>query len=107
MFGFCQDDVARTLPQTGGVIRRRVVVRGVVQGVGYRWWCVREAARLGVAGWVRNLPTGAVELVAEGEADAVGRLVAWASSGPSSARVSSVEVAEEPPEGLDWFRVEE
>jgi len=41
-------------------------VRGVVQGVGFRWSCVREAERLGVAGWVRNLPTGEVEIVAEG-----------------------------------------
>jgi acylphosphatase len=87
------------------VIRRRVVVRGAVQGVGFRWSCVREAGRLGVAGWVRNLPTGEVEIVAEGDDDAVGRLVAWARRGPSGARVDGVDVREEPPEGEWGFRV--
>lgn len=89
-----------------GVVRRRVVVWGVVQGVGFRWHCAREAARLGVAGRVRNLGSGDVEIVAEGEVDAVDRLVAWARRGPSGAEVMGLEVVDEEPQGLAGFRVE-
>jgi len=57
------------------VIRRRVVVHGLVQGVFFRDTCRRLAEQYGVAGWVRNLPDGRVEAVFEGPADAVCRLV--------------------------------
>jgi acylphosphatase len=86
------------------VIRRRMVVHGRVQGVGFRWSCIREADRLGVRGWVRNRPDGTVEAVAEGEVDAVERFVEWLRTGPRPARVDRVEVADEPVEGLDAFR---
>lgn len=82
-----------------------MVVRGVVQGVGYRWACVREAERLGVSGWVRNLADGGVELAAEGPPDAVDAMVAWARRGPSAARVRSLDVVEESPEGARGFVV--
>lgn len=85
--------------------RRRIVVRGTVQGVGYRWSCRREAVRLGVAGWVRNRPDGAVEIVVEGPADAVDALTRWARRGPSSARVDDVETVDETPEGEQGFDV--
>jgi len=88
------------------VIRRRVVVHGDVQGVGYRYSCARQAEELGVRGWVRNRPDGSVELVAEGEPDAVERLVAWTRNGPRHATVSRVDVADEPPEGLPGFQIE-
>lgn len=52
----------------------------------------REARRLGLTGWVRNRPDGAVELVAEGEEDRLKELQAWAQHGPSIARVDQVEV---------------
>ena len=87
------------------MIRRRVVVHGQVQGVGFRWACHREAERLGVRGWVRNRPDGTVEAVAEGEPDAVEWLLAWARSGPRHAVVDRVEATDEPPEGLDGFRI--
>lgn len=87
------------------MIRRRVVVRGDVQGVGYRWSCADRAQALGVRGTVRNRPDGSVEVVAEGDPDAVERLVAWTRSGPPHASVRGVEVTEEPPEGLEGFRV--
>ena len=87
-------------------VRRRVLVRGLVQGVGYRWSCAREAARLGVTGRVRNLGTGDVEIVVEGEPDAVERMVAWARRGPSRAEVTGVELTDEEPQGLMGFRVE-
>ncbi|MEZ0448280.1 acylphosphatase [Cellulomonas sp. ICMP 17802] len=88
------------------MIRRRLVVRGLVQGVGYRWSLSREARRLGVHGWVRNRSDGAVEAVLEGADEAVDALVAWCRSGPGGAGVSGVEVTTEEPEGLTGFTIE-
>ena len=85
--------------------RRRIVVRGTVQGVGYRWSCRREATRLGVVGWVRNRSDGAVEIVVEGPDDAVDALTDWARRGPPSARVSDVETFDESPVGEEGFEV--
>jgi acylphosphatase len=87
------------------VVRKRVIVSGLVQGVFYRDTCRREAATQGVAGWVRNRRDGTVEAVFEGPADRVERLVAWARRGPSRAIVSDITVADEPPEGLSGFAV--
>jgi acylphosphatase len=77
-----------------GIVRVRIVVSGRVQGVGFRWATVSEARRLGLAGWARNLPDGGVEIVAEGEADAVGALIVWCGQGPPSARVRTVAHAQ-------------
>ena len=88
-----------------GVIRRRVVVHGQVQGVFFRDSCRREARSRQVAGWVCNNDDGTVEAVFEGDPDPVMTLVDWAYSGPAGAQVSRVEVAEEEPEGLGEFRV--
>lgn len=66
-------------------------VTGLVQQVGYRQSCRQVARSLGLVGWVRNLPDGRVEVLAQGEADAVDRLVGWLWAGPSLARVSGVE----------------
>jgi acylphosphatase len=71
-------------------IRIHGVVSGRVQGVSYRYSMEREARRLGVAGWVRNLPDGRVEFEAEGDRAAVQTLVAWAEEGPAYARVDRV-----------------
>jgi acylphosphatase len=81
------------------MVRRRVLVSGLVQGVFFRQSCRRVARQEGVAGWVRNLPDGRVEACFEGPADAVSRLVSWCGHGPPQARVSGVEVFEEPPSG--------
>jgi len=71
----------------------RIVVRihGRVQGVGFRYAATDEARRLGVTGWVRNSDDGDVELVAEGDADRLRRLVTWCHAGPPGARVTQVE----------------
>jgi acylphosphatase len=74
--------------------RIRAVVRGRVQGVGYRAATAHEARRLGLAGWVENQPDGAVALEAAGPADRVAALVAWCGRGPPLARVAAVEVDE-------------
>jgi acylphosphatase len=87
------------------MIRRRVIVRGLVQGVFFRDSTRRLAQRHGVAGWVANRADGAVEALFEGEADAVERLVAFSREGPRGAQVQSIDVSEEEPEGLSGFSV--
>lgn len=68
-----------------------VRVSGRVQGVGFRWWAVREARRLRLRGTVRNLPDGSVEVRAIGPAVAVHEFTAALSEGPAHARVHEVE----------------
>jgi len=87
------------------VVRRRVVVRGFVQGVFFRDSTRRLARQHGVAGWVANRADGGVEAVFEGAEDAVERLVSFVRTGPRGAQVRSVEVTEEEPEGLSGFGV--
>jgi acylphosphatase len=82
----------------------RVRVRGRVQGVGYRAWTARQAAALGVRGWVRNRADGSVEAALFGDAAAVRELLARCRRGPTLARVDSVEEAPEegsPPAGFE------
>ena len=86
-------------------VRRRVVVGGRVQGVGYRESCRRQAERLGLSGWVRNRADGCVEAVFEGPAEAVDAAVAWCRQGPRWAAVRSTDTYDEDPEGLAGFRV--
>lgn len=85
--------------------RKRVVVRGRVQGVFFRDSTREEAERRGVAGWVTNRSDGAVEGVFEGDPDSVAALVDFCRSGPSSASVEDVEETVEEPEGLSGFEV--
>ncbi len=86
-------------------MRCRVIVRGHVQGVFFRDSLRRLAERHGVAGWARNNADGTVEAVLEGESAAVERLVSFCHDGPRGARVDSVEVRDEPAEGLAGFSV--
>ncbi len=66
-------------------------VHGRVQGVAFRWSTQRQAATIGLTGWVRNLADGSVRIVAEGDADRLQLLLAWAQHGPDQARVDGVE----------------
>lgn len=86
--------------------RMRAVVRGRVQGVSYRWYTVREAERLGLSGWVRNLADGSVELEAEGEETRLQELLTWCKQGPPAARVTDVAATWLPATGEDGsFRI--
>lgn len=71
--------------------RVSVIVTGRVQGVFYRATAMQTAQRLGLTGWVRNLPDGGVEAVAEGPRESVRDFVDWCGMGPPSARVDSVD----------------
>jgi acylphosphatase len=84
-------------------MRRRVVVHGQVQGVGFRYSLARAAATRDVAGWARNLADGTLEAVFEGPPDAVESLIRLSREGPRGAEVERVEVFEEEPEGLTRF----
>ena len=72
-------------------VTRRLEIRGIVQGVGFRDSMVHEAHRLGVTGWVCNRKDGSVEAVVQGDAAQVEAITAWARRGPRSARVDGVE----------------
>ena len=83
--------------------RVTVFVDGRVQGVGFRQSAAREATRLGLQGWVRNLPDGRVEAVYEGTRDAVEEMVAWSRRGPAWAMVTDIVVHDEEPKGERGF----
>ena len=71
-----------------------VLVHGTVQGVGFRYHCAYAAQELGVVGQVRNLPDGDVEVMAQGESDAVARLISWLRRGPRWASVRTITVTD-------------
>jgi len=80
-------------------IRAVLVIEGRVQGVFYRASALEVAQRLGLTGWVQNLPGGAVEAVVEGGEEAVREFVGWCREGPPDARVDAVQVRERKPTG--------
>ena len=81
------------------MIARRFIVKGRVQGVGFRFFAIRAARRIGVNGTVRNLADGRVEAVAEGLPDQINDFRAELRRGPSYAQVTSVEEKEMRPTG--------
>src|SRR5258705_5699253 len=86
---------------------RRFVVRGRVQGVGFRWFVEREAHILGISGWVRNNSDGSVEVLAQGTREQLLGLRSRLRQGPRAARVDDVEEFEaKPVSGLNRFRIE-
>jgi acylphosphatase len=87
------------------VIRVRVVIEGRVQGVWFRESARREANRLGVRGWVRNLGDGRVEAAFEGSGRSVEEMIAWVHRGPDMAHVTGLQIQNESPEGEEGFRV--
>src|SRR5213594_2905887 len=88
-------------------LARRFVVRGRVQGVGFRWFVEREAHMLGISGWVRNNSDGSVEVLAMGTRDQLLGLRSRLRQGPRASRVDDVEeLAATPIAGLNNFRIE-
>jgi acylphosphatase len=87
------------------VTRKRVIVSGLVQAVGFRYSLAGRAESLDVAGWVRNRPDGSVEAVLEGPVDEVESLVGWCRHGPRGARVDGIEIHDEEPAGISGFTI--
>ncbi len=86
---------------------RRFIVRGRVQGVGFRWFVEREAHMLGIAGWVRNNHDGSVEVLAQGTRDQLLGLHSRLREGPRAARVDSIDVSDATAvNGMSSFRIE-
>jgi acylphosphatase len=86
-------------------IRRRLVIRGHVQGVFFRDSVRQVAESEGVAGWATNCNDGTVEVVVEGLPDAVQAVIEYCRLGPAHARVDHVDVTEEEPKGLTGFEI--
>lgn len=80
-------------------VARRFIIRGRVQGVGFRYFAVRAARHLGITGTVRNVPDGTVEAIAEGSIDAIREFRAELERGPAYGRVTSVDESELQPTG--------
>lgn len=72
--------------------RVHILVEGLVQGVGFRWFVARRAESLGIKGWVRNLPDGKVEIEAEAERSLLEELINLVKVGPRSARVTNLRL---------------
>jgi len=90
---------------SGDMVARRIVAKGHVQGVFFRDCTRREAARLGVTGWVRNCPDGTVEAHVEGPPTAVAALVRWCREGPRHADVRELHTSEIEPQGCARFEI--
>ena len=94
----------RGFARTDAMVAWRVIVRGHVQGVGYRYAMIEAARTLRISGWVRNRRDGTVEALVQGEAEAIEHLLAWCRSGPPSARVTAVAtVPAAPDHAIDGF----
>jgi acylphosphatase len=83
---------------------KRLMIRGTVQGVGFRAWVEREAVDLGLEGWVRNRRDGAVEVLLAGLPLAVAAMVERCWKGPRLAKVQSIDVADATPRDLGYRR---
>jgi acylphosphatase len=95
------------MPDRARQLTRRYVIRGRVQGVGFRWFVEKEASEIGVIGWVRNNQDSTVEVLATGTSEQLNALHRCLREGPRAARVDEVEVSEaQPVDGLKAFSIE-
>jgi acylphosphatase len=95
------------MTQQPALAARRFLVRGRVQGVGFRWFVEREAHILQIAGWVRNNPDSTVEVLAQGTREQLAGLHHRLREGPRAARVDEVEVKDaDPVPGLSSFQIQ-
>ncbi len=86
-------------------VRKRIIVRGIVQGVGFRWFTRRHATKLGLGGFVKNMPDGSVLVEVEGEPSFVDMLIEELRKGPSHALVEEVIVEDIPVQNEKVFRI--
>lgn len=86
-------------------IHAHAFISGKVQGVGYRYFTMNQAIKLGLNGWVRNLPDTRVEAIFEGESEVVERMIRWCHTGPTAAVVKDVQVEYSEAEGLQGFEI--
>jgi acylphosphatase len=91
-------------PQSGKV-RAHVFVSGIVQGVGYRYYTINQARKMGVSGWVRNLLDSRVEAVFEGTQELVEAMIQWCYQGSPASVVEQVVFEYEQPEGIEGFDI--
>lgn len=84
---------------------KHLIIRGQVQGVGFRMHTCRVARELGVTGWVRNRSDGSVEAVVAGPRDSVERMITWARRGPERASVTGLEISDEFGEYAEFERL--
>jgi acylphosphatase len=90
----------------GDIVRIEAIVRGVVQGVGFRWFARDAATALGVSGWVANEADGSVRVVAEGPGPRVDELIARLRKGPPGSAVAGIAVDRTPASGgLSGFEI--
>jgi acylphosphatase len=88
-------------------VHRHVIIRGRVQGVGYRAWTEVTAIERGIEGWVRNRRDGAVEALFSGEEDDVAAMIAQCRRGPPGARVETIDQREGTPDEIALRRGDE
>ncbi|MDX9699492.1 MAG: acylphosphatase [Rhodocyclaceae bacterium] len=88
-------------------LARRLLISGKVQGVWYRASAQREAVRLSLSGWVRNLSGGEVEALVAGPEEAIDAFLDWARQGPSGAEVLRIEIQADDPPAHDGFHIAE
>ncbi|MBI5434588.1 MAG: acylphosphatase [Planctomycetes bacterium] len=84
---------------------RRVVVRGVVQGVGFRYHTLDRARSFGLVGWVRNSPDGTVEAWVQGDEARVAEMLDWLRHGPRASRVERIDIDDAVPDELSTFEI--
>lgn len=87
-------------------LRKRILIKGRVQGVGFRWNAAMEARMIGITGFVRNLPDGSVFIEAEGTGKQLEKYLNWCHKGPAFSTVDSVETESLPPVNFTEFRIE-
>jgi acylphosphatase len=100
-------EVVRRRRAMNQVVSLHAIVHGTVQGVSFRYYARLEAARLGLTGWVRNLPDRTVEAVAIGSQEQLDKFHQWLQHGPSEARVDFVDAtwSNNPPQTYESFEI--
>ena len=87
------------------ILHYELIVSGRVQGVGYRYSAINQANKLGIRGYVKNMPGGTVKLEIEGTDTAVELMLKWCRKGPGTAHVENISIYEGSPKGYKTFQV--